>query len=97
MAKDVPLPPHNSVQDPLEYWAASCVAVTPALAIAAPGREVLAAFDKFIADGVPRFGVVITQEVTRQKFPLPLVLPVASDGVTALTVKAETLALAAPA
>jgi hypothetical protein len=47
--------------------------------------------------GVPRAGVTIVQEVTRQKFPLPLVFPVASDGVTALTVNADTLALAAPA
>jgi hypothetical protein len=40
--------------------------------------------------GVPRAGVTIVQDVTRQKFPLPLVFPVASDGVTALTVTADT-------
>jgi hypothetical protein len=40
------------------------------------------------AEGVPSAGFIIVQEVTRQKFPLPLVFPVASDDVTALEVTA---------
>lgn len=35
-AKDAPEPPQTSVQEPLEYWAASWVAVTVLLAIIAP-------------------------------------------------------------
>jgi len=45
------------------------------------------------ADGVPRFGVVMAQFVTRQKFPLPEVFPDASAEVTAevLNTPAELL------
>lgn len=42
--------------------------------------------------GVPSNGVTITQDVTRQKFPLPLVLPVASAEVIALIVSVMTFA-----
>ena len=56
----------------------------PAVPIAQVGGEVPVAM--LVATAAPRVGVTIVQDVTRQKLPLPLVLPVASAEVTALLV-----------
>ena len=61
---------------------------------ASPSTIPVAASD--VAAATPRVGVTIMQLVTKQKFPLPLVLPVASVGVTGPKVICETLELGAP-
>lgn len=69
-------------------WSASKAAALVVCPVPPPtiGRPV--ALARIIADGVPRLGVVITQDVTRQKLPDPDVLPVASADVTAELVTA---------
>ena len=83
----MPVPPHTISQligivseTVVPHDPADVVTWPVSAGMAAQGR--LVALERLIADGVPRFGVVIAQLVVRQKLPLPDVFPEASEGVT---------------